>query len=186
MAISENTTPMPRRRSRRPTKRPTTRVSDPAPTVPPGHKITGSILVPAALRESIPERDLYCVGVHGKCLEPLIFDGDKILCSASRPLEAGSLVAIWWCDPEQEPKVKRLILPPPLNWQNMITPGSTAVPSAFVDCLNPPTTYGISMDKVSAMHMVVLILAGPDYEHARELRPTSPVDQFLLHAAGVQ
>lgn len=146
-------------------------------------RLLGMLQVP---REHLPHLgagetgEMYEMIVGGRCLEPLLLDGDHVVIAPGMRYQAGDLVAIWPSDSSKIPQIKRMVMPPFQGWRAAcLHPGSTALPVCIVEMLNPARQFRIDLSKVAAIHRVaawfgadrVGLIGQPDNRLASALAP---------------
>ncbi|HEX3862540.1 MAG TPA: S24 family peptidase [Stellaceae bacterium] len=129
---------------------------------------SGSFQIPAAVLTQIPvehRNDLFILALDGNCLEPEVRHNDYALIVPGMPIRRGDFVVLWPKDPEHRPLIKRVVLVPPKDWATW-SPDSEVMALIVVEQLNPPRLYHIPVDKLSAIHRVMMTFRPGDYEHA--------------------
>jgi hypothetical protein len=115
---------------------------------------------PAIDPETLP--DLYCLGLNGDCLEPLIPDGASVAIQKSEPYTVGDIVCIWWQPGFVKPgmhqgwlKRIRLNAPPWVKFPYRDHPKSDVQAIIVLDQINPPLTYAVPCKDILAIHKAV-------------------------------
>src|SRR5450759_3592556 len=92
--------------------------------------------------------DLYCLGLEGDGLEPLIPDGASVAIKKSEPYAVGDIVCIWWKPGFVKPgmhqgwlKRIRLNAPPWVKFPYKDHPESDVQAIIVLEQINPPITY---------------------------------------------
>ena len=90
---------------------------------------------------------------------------DCAVIAPSLPIATGDFVILYPADRSQQPLCKKVILPPPNNWQRW-SGASEAEPIIVVDQLNPHRRYTIRTSKLAAIHRVAFAFAPGTYQRA--------------------
>jgi hypothetical protein len=107
--------------------------------------------------------DLYCLGLEGDCLQPLIPDGASVAIRKSEPYKVGDIVCIWWQPDFIKPgmhqgwlKRVRLSAPPWVKkYPYKDHPESDVKAIIVLEQLNPPGTYAVPCEHILAIHKAV-------------------------------
>ncbi|SRR5260221_6197714 len=126
---------------------------------------TGTYPMPAEDFRGKDDPGLYIVGLEGNCLEPEVYEGDKLVVSPATKPKAGDFVAIWFHN--GSPIVKRLFAMPPWGLQQL-SPDSDVQPLVLLEMLNPHRVVGVRVDKIKAIHTVVRIIKSADKSETQE------------------
>jgi hypothetical protein len=110
--------------------------------------------------ETLP--DIYCLGLDGDCLAPLIPDRAAVMIKKSEPFGVGDVVCIWF-RPEiiapgtTQSWLKRVTMnaPPWVKFPYKEHPESEVSALIFVEQLNPPGGYTIKCKDILAIHKAV-------------------------------
>jgi hypothetical protein len=125
---------------------------------------TSPALRTAALLSIDPETlpDLYCMGLDGDCLAPLIPDRAAVMIKKSEPFGVDDVVCIWFrpgiiapgC-PQSWLKRVTMNVPPWVKFPYKEHPESEVSALIMVEQLNPPTGYRIRCADIIAIHKAV-------------------------------
>ena len=115
--------------------------------------IIGSVRLPAPLPDGVDAEDCYATQLIGDCLEPVVYEGDRIVAAQGAHPRNGDYVVLWFKDHET-PLVKRAVMIPPADLMK-VGKGSDVVPIIVVEQLNPPRQYSTTVDKIEDMHLVI-------------------------------
>jgi hypothetical protein len=106
--------------------------------------------------------DLYCMGLDGDCLEPLIPDRGVVMIKKSEPFGVGDVVCIWFRPeyvgpggPQSWLKRVTMNMPPWVKFPYKEHPESEVSALIMVEQLNPPIGYRIKCKDILAIHKAV-------------------------------
>jgi hypothetical protein len=106
--------------------------------------------------------DLYCLGLQGDCLEPMIPDGASVMIKKSEPYSVGDIVCIWWRPEFVKPgmhqgwlKRVRFAAPPWVKFPYKDHPKSDVQAIIVLEQINPPKTYAVPCKDILAIHKAV-------------------------------
>jgi hypothetical protein len=103
--------------------------------------------------------DLYCLGLDGDCLAPLIPDRAAVMIKKSEPFGVGDVVCIWFRPELVAPGgprswLKRITMnaPPWVKFPYKDHPKSDVAALIMVEQLNPPIGYAVKCKDILAIH----------------------------------
>ena len=124
-----------------------------------GNLPLGMVRIPSAMN---PGPNCYAVGTVGTCLQPEIYDGERLICDPDRSdINPADVVAIWFKDPARPPAVKKMELgfPEPLLWN---LKGDNCQFCLSIEQINPPLHYDIPLCKIDRVHKVTRKVSAND------------------------
>lgn len=123
----------------------------PAPAASTGPEIGDRVALPEHMFPNGRDPDAYGIKLLGNCLEPEAMEGDIAIVSPAADLVAGRFVVLHWASGGM-PSIKRLFRVPPWRRHH---PKSEVVPFVEFEMLNPPKRLVTTLDRLSAIHLVV-------------------------------